>query len=516
MPCKKCGTTQLIGYNGKDVNFCPMCKGVTVIDKVDSISSLGKEISTFKKKTEDIFAKYDRNEIIGRLTATREIQCDTKQKIAIDSQIILGANQALNYALRYNNFGSKDFSSANDPDFMKIWGYGVQVIGHVNLIRLIGAEHGVMIQIPEGQDITDYIAEKNISLIVSGETLESIRKKGGKQLFKFTETWKRYWDNYKKFGLYTETEIRQLESRKKIENKKRNFMMERTKTKFRKTKELPVKETKLSKLEKILSILNCFELGDLSGKQLRFDELKDNIGYNIGVIKLLSKWADDLFEEQSLTPIDERDLLYYLALFINPSDIPDFFSKFVSDESNVVSFPLVIRLDEKLLVPPNTLKLISTYLSYKHLSKDDIENLRSLEGYKFEEVIAKQLTSIGINVDYKNYMDNPKKPTFEIDIIAHYKSTILVIECKSWLLRKGFLFKTERYQREKDLKEQAEKQKKRVEYVKNNLVLLKYNKDEVTNIISIIITQLNKSIEIIDDSNILPVEKLEHLFDYCD
>jgi len=70
----------------------------------------------------------------------------------------------------------------------------------------------------------------------------------------------------------------------------------------------------------------------------------------------------------------------------------------------------------------------------------------------------------------RNILDKKKNPTFEIDLLGHYGSNILVVECKSkWL---NPLWYTRRYQnyRERDLKKEAgKKMQKRMEWVRKSL-----------------------------------------------
>jgi len=525
MPCSKCSSILLIGIDGQEKYFCPICEGLKVMERKKSLSFVGNEISSRKKEIEKIFKKYDRKDIIGSLVATRELEpLSSKYSGPFNHIRFLGANLALRYALKFDNFGTDRLDSPFEDNFQKIIFYSKESIEFINIIYLISANYGVFIEVPEDKDPSKFVIDLKTTPYLMGETPSSIKQKISRQQFKFTERWKPILDNYKKFGFLTETEFYRERMKKRVNTKKSEPLNKRRKKQHRKEDNTPQYKTNRTYLKEILTNLYSLELGDLSRKQLKFSEFKDNFEYYIGLIKILSDWSlpslDDTKYDPwgtkyaTLHPFGLDELYLFFLIFAKPRDMPLFFKKIVSGEDNVKEFPLVVKLDEnEFLIPPYTLKLIAYYLSFKHLpkEKEKINQLRVLEGYGFETVVSRKLSDIGVTVDYTNYMDNPKNPSLEIDIIAHYRKTIFVIDCKSWLLTSNYLFRKAHHRKEKELEEEAQKQEKRVKYVKTSMKLLGFDENCFKDIKSVIITRLNEEIEKVDNSLVIPFDKIEEL-----
>jgi Holliday junction resolvase-like predicted endonuclease len=522
VPCEKCGSVLLLGIKGKMDSFCPICEGLTTINKPNSQRFLGEEISKRKTEIENIFKKYNKESIVGSLVASRELQPYSAKSGSFNPSHFLGTNQSIVYALKFDNFGKSKLNDVYGEDFQKILHYGIEIVTNINMIRLISEEYCVQLEIPKEKDPKKYVADNTITPILYGKTSENFGSILGRKPFKFTKKWERILENYKKFGLVTETELYKYEIKKRKSERMEGLLSRRTKKIYRKKVKKTEKTEKIY-LQKALSLLNSLELGDLSRNQLKFHELKDDLEYNVGLLKLFSRWALDCFECDdfhqfsgektlaSLSPISYEEL-YEFYRFIYPDSFSKFYDIFVSREGDVKKFPLIIKLKEdEYLIPPNSIYLISQFLTWKYILKNELNDLKSLEGYGFENVVAKKLKDIGVCVDYINLKDDVKNPTLEIDVIAHYKKTIFVIECKSWLLRSGYLFDKAQRQREKDLTEQAQKQAKRVDYVKNNLKLLCLDKINIKEFKSIILTKLNESMEKVDSSYVIPFDQIDEL-----
>jgi Holliday junction resolvase-like predicted endonuclease len=524
MPCDRCGSILLLGIDGEIKRFCPNCEGIIVIDKKDSLSFNGNLIPFYKKKIEEIFRSYEKKSIIGSLIVNRELEPLAGMFSApFHSGRFLASNLALWYAFNFDRFGTKKVDSPFERDYQKLLYYAEEIIDCHNFIYLISANFGAIVEIPEGKDPHKYLGVKNALADATGETSETFEEEMWKRrIFKFTEKWEPVLQDYKKFGLSTEVEVNEAELRKRIHEKKLEFLRERTKTQFQQDVKIKRKEREKDNLQSILSILNLIELGDLGKQYIRFDELKDNLGYNVGLLKILSSWAVQYLEDPEYRPLEKRtatlkaattqDLSDFFKYFATPKDVPIFFDKFVSNYNQFSRFPLVVKLDEnEFLIPPYTLFLIANFLTFKYLSKEKINQLKTLEGYGFEPIVSKKLKNLGFTIVSTNFKDNPLNPTLEIDIIAYYKDVIFVIECKSWALADNFLSLREETRRKKDLNNEISKQKKRLNYVKTNLSSLGFNKKQIKDVKSVVITKLHEQIQKINDSIILPFDRIEEL-----
>ncbi|MFX0185035.1 MAG: nuclease-related domain-containing protein [Candidatus Hodarchaeota archaeon] len=528
MPCKKCETTLLLGIDGEIKKFCPNCEGIGIIDKKESLSFIGGNlISSNKRKIETIFKKYDKKSIIGSLVVNRELEpLAGKYSAPFHSGHFLATNLALWYAFKFNQFGNKKIKSPYEEDYQNILYLAREIVEYNNFIYLISAKFGVLVEIPKDKDFFKYRGVKNVLPESIGETAESLKQKiSGRRIFKFTEKWEPILHDYKKFGLSTEVEVYEHEQKKRIKERKIEFLRKRTKIQFR--NEIKTKKHKQKKdpLQHILSILNLLELGDLSNTYIRFDKLRDDTEYYVGLLKVLSSWAVRFLEKTeyepletktaTLKPANTQDLFDFFRHFAEPTDIPIFFKKLTSNYDNFSKFPLIVKLDEdEFLVPPYTLYFIANYLTFKHLSKEKINQLKTLEGYGFERIVSKKLTDIGVTVNHENYQDDPKNPTLEIDIIAHYKDVIFVIECKSWPLADNFLSLKEESRRQKELNEEVTKQEKRLGYVRKNMSILGFDENKIRDVKSIIITKLYEQIHEINNSIVLPFDRIEELLKF--
>lgn len=525
MPCDKCGSILLLGINGEMRKFCPNCEKIVVMDKKESLSFVGGElISTNKKKIEEIFRKYNKKSIIGSLVVNRELEpLAGKYSAPFHSGHFLASNLALWYAFKFDEFGTKKVDSPYEGDYQNILYLAREVVEYNNFIYLISANFGVIVEIPEDKELLKYRGSKNVLPESIGETTETLEQKlSGRRIFKFTEKWEPILQNYKKFELSTEVEVYEHERNKRLQEKKLEFLRKRTKTQFRQDIKIKKKEQKKGSLQYILSILNLLELGDLGNYFIKFDELKDDLEYYVGLLKILSSWAVQYLEDTEYQPLETKkatlkaantqDLFDFFQYFANPIDISIFFDKFVSNYGNFRKFPLVVKLDEdEFLIPPYTLYFIANFLTFKHLSKEKIDQLKTLEGYGFEPIVTKKIRDIGITVDYTNFKDDPQNPTLEIDIIAHYNGVIFVIECKNWALADDFLSLREESRRKKELNDEVSKQEKRLNYVKTNMSALGFDKNQIKDVKSIIITKLHEQLQKTNGSTILPFDRIEEL-----
>lgn len=512
MPCEICGQTLLCGIDGTDKKFCPKCEGLSIREKKDSLRCLGEEIAEYKRKIEKIFSKYTEKSIIGSLYTTREIEPSSAKGGPFNPKWFLGSNLAIKYAFEYSNFGKEDMKKPLDNDFQSILHYSGHILDLINLLHLISQNYCVQISIPQGKDPGKYMLERNITAILYGETPETIQKKVSNTPYKFTEEWLPILANYKKFGLCTETEQYHQKAHNKMLEKRKELFQRRIPRKY--VTPLKVKQDRQTDLDKALSILNSLELGDLSRKLLNFEEFKDDLETIIPILKILSSWALDNYKGTdnvgSLKPIHINDLLIFLNFFYDPGEATTIVQKLVSTKAEHKDFPLLILLDDvELLVGPYSIYLIAMYLTWKQLELDKINQLKTLEGYGFEKIVKKKLESIGIVIDYLNYKDDPRKPTFEIDLIAHLNNVVFVIECKNWLLTSSFLFRSTQKKRVNELTEQSMKQIKRIKYVEKNIQLLGLS--EQSSVKSVIITKLQEPVDKINDSYVIPFDKINDI-----
>lgn len=214
----------------------------------------------------------------------------------------------------------------------------------------------------------------------------------------------------------------------------------------------------------------------LDPEMFSFDEIDNN--------PIVLKFIKDLYfvSEEIVLMTGKPFAIMSKNLFFKMSNDYNFDSEklykmLVSSRSDIKNYPLLIEHDNKIILSPNVILLVWSFLEYK-FNPEKVNNI--LTGHYFEDKIEKKLLKLGFTTEDPN---NPKlflkgrkvknkKFKREIDLIAYNDSTILVIECKDqglWKIDPKILWKKRKEYRIKDIKEEIDnKHLDRVQFVKDN------------------------------------------------
>ncbi len=243
-----------------------------------------------------------------------------------------------------------------------------------------------------------------------------------------------------------------------------------------------------------------------------FKEIKDNI-HVLDFLKELYSISRERKDNDNLFFRMPKAQFFEVANKYN-YDSSKLYDMFVSLENDFKNFPLLIEINEKIILCPETIFLVCGFLTYK-FNKETINTL--LSGFEFEDMVSEKFKTMGFSIEDPN---NPKltlqgrktkNGKREIDLIAYDNENIWVIECKDqglWKLDPKILWENRKEYRIKDIKKEIKnKHLERVQFVKENYnSYFGFKKDY--NIHGIIITRIKENIEIFEDIHILPAYKL--------
>ena len=109
-----------------------------------------------------------------------------------------------------------------------------------------------------------------------------------------------------------------------------------------------------------------------------------------------------------------------------------------------------------------------------------------------------------------NIKDDDENPKLEIDIVAQYKKQLFIIDCKNIIISTDFLTKNRKQNIERVLREEEQKQKKRIEYIKNNFKKFGYSQ-KIDSFHNIIITLNKEPIERFKGIQVISVKEIPKL-----
>ena len=240
-------------------------------------------------------------------------------------------------------------------------------------------------------------------------------------------------------------------------------------------------------------LYNSFHATYYNEKFFNFSEIEreDKILNFIDLIRIISK--EKLKHIQQNPPqiknYYEMSLNEFETLCIKESLDPNkMYSMLVSSKENCKDFPLLVEYQTKILVCPDMLLLISSFIRYgfakeqyksdlSFLGTDFVESVIELfesQGFILEHPKHKGKRLVGIKIDSINR---------EFDLLPYNEKYLFVIECKRNSLRPQYIFDYEKENRafgNDGIKDEIDnKHLTRVQYFQNNQTEFGFNQKEL-------------------------------------
>lgn len=325
------------------------------------------------------------------------------------------------------------------------------------------------------------------------------------KIFKFTPKWIPILENFRKFGLASNIDIEDIlrgnETKNELDNLKR------------------IVGTILS-FKMVTPDMNLIRYNELEGKVDLIDTLYTLSEKNIG--KLREEYYKD-YRNFSCNLQNEKFSKIYQQIKSNGVEFEEFEDNFIFNsvqiKENKIPLLYMTTMANSILVPPLALKIMYKYLESRY--KLNIGEINSKYGKPFEKKVSRKIKNLGLKIrnpkrpskELLNIIDNQKKPTLEIDILAYDKSTLYVIDCKHVLLTYDFISGNRENIIKRKLKNIDSKQEKRIKFIKSNLKTFGFDKNKEWKFKSVIITLLKEPIESIGSSCLISEDELENIHD---
>lgn len=503
MFCPQCDSQQ---YLGKGLEYekiwCPNCEGFEVLSRDDSVKIFNGLIKEEGQEIKRLINLFETDSLLTTLFVTREgYLLPIREGRGFDSFAYVSLTDLISKILRKESKGSKECKPF-DMNFQRLIHIAKSNHKNLRLLLLVKKNLGSFIRVPSTK-AKDIIIDFETAEIVNGTKIPDKFDSDVVELFKFYDDWKDIMDNFNANGFISSSEayINQINK-----TKFGNFVAEHIETlKFKTSLELTMKDHKLFEQEKF----------------------ENNLEY-ISLLDELSKSFDHVLTTEKMTPLEFTCFLRAVSKNQFESVINNYgfdylkaYDLLVSRIGDKTNFPLIYEHGNKLLVPPLTLHIFEKLLNA--LYSQELQDNLAKEGYVFEDKVCKILEDIGLRVDQPN--DCTKKLThiedydengkFEIDIVAYnYQiKKLFVIDCKHIFLTSDFIFGKREQTIIKKLKGQPDKQKRRIEYIKNNLQSFGLNSKKIKKYVSVLITVNKEPIDILDNCHIISIREIDKIKD---
>ena len=498
--CITCNRPLVLGNSKNRFNiWCPNCEGLEIISTKDAISEIN---NTYTQKLEELmhyFEDYSKDSIIGTLLVCRETCLyPGPNRNHLDLQGFISYSHLIKEVVGKDKFGKKYFNW-EDKNFARLFVNFNETYYSTRLTKLLDCGLCIMVNIPR-EKLSSFLVEPRKNKLLG---LADVSKVNQHQL-KFTPEWAPIFRNLETIGLFSE-----LDSIN--------------------TKKFP-NEYSFDDLKHKIAFLISMDMVSPDRDFIKFPEFINQDEY----INFLS----DLWNE-SFTPdsnpkepnfrgsLQKYDFFEFISKSINRKINFDKLIKLITfDETMLNGFPIAyLSLTKReLFVPPRSIHAIYQYLLTKYVLDLGFENSKA--GHDFEKESALKLNKIGINThtpnDCKNELinvvDNTPNATLEIDIIGYTQNTIWVIDCKNFMITTDILDKNRKSKIKGKLENLGiqKKQQRRIEFVKSNLQKFGFSPTKIKHYKSVIITLLEEPLDNIGNSYLIPINKINKIFDVPD
>lgn len=502
MPCKKCGS-QLSYGKGNIVRtlWCPKCEGFEVLSKEETIEILNKHIKEEGQEIKELINLFEVESLFTTLLVTREgALLPVLSGHGFKSFEYVSLTDLISKILTKGSKGTKKCDYL-DSDFQRL----IKIAGdHYETLRLsllAKQDFGVFIRLPWVK-IKDVAVEFETAALLRGERNLILPNTGFTELFKFNENWVDIMDNLNDSGFISPNEA--------YDNRKSEIIFDQVIEEH-----LQAVNIKTS-IELAMRDKNIFEQ-DKFKDNFEYIDLIDKLSYHFWGNLVVSKETITEFE-CSLAAVDESSFKDIVKTY--GFDIATAYDLLVTKIGKNTSFPLIYQLENnKLLIPPLTLGLFRRLL--KVLYSKELKDKLSKEGYKFEEKVCNILEKIGLSVNQPNdctkklinIKDDYENPTIEIDIIAYdyHTKKLFVIDCKNILFTTDFITRKRENIIRTKFEDQPAKQKKRIEFIRNNLSSFGFSSRKIEKYISVLVTTNKEPINTLDNCHIISIRNINKI-----
>lgn len=505
MLCTECGSHLFLGkgLNYEEV-WCPTCEGFKVLSRQDSINYLNRVIKQDGQEIRDLINLFDVTSLLPTLFVTREcylLPILKKKGPWLNEYASL--TDLISKILVKGSKGTKR-CHFSDPHFQKLLTLTTLNNKHLRFRLLANQGWGSIVYIP-----SDKLKEIAVDFEI-GKLVNNIEIPGTTDsnmihpLFMFYEKWKNVQQNLIDNNFISHNEAYKAQVENIIFD---DFLEEHLESVHLKTSlELSMNKSKMLDQQNFKNHLEYAEL---------LVEL-----FKIFFNSLEIKNDNPLNFECYLDKINKEDFERFIVNSgFNVQETYDLLVSKVGDKSN---YPLIYDTGDELLIPPLTLYIFSRLL--KALYSQELKIKLGKEGYIFEDKVCKALEDIGLRTDQPNNgtkklihvkdLENPDE--FEIDIIAYNYDIgkLFVIDCKHIFVSSEFVSGTREQAIRKELQEQPDKQRKRINYIKMNLQRFGFKSKKIKKYVSVLITANKEPISVLENCHIISIreiEKIKHL-----
>lgn len=454
--CIKCGSELFLDHY--DEIFCPNCEGIKLLSKEESLVICAELIQDLDSYINLCCSFFSSNYLLQLCCRHREFDIlesfghykKHKMDRMIASTILIAKVLKLPW---------QGHNSANYELFIKPLSRNIKAHVYLKYVQLmVYGEYGLFHQF-----------SKECKFIKPNSYFIS-KRNNKKYAFFVNKNWESYRDTLEYYNISNKDRFEFIAKKDALKKAINEAFLQRQKRKYvQKEKERSVYKT----LEQIYVSFNYIypDPETFSFKEINNE---DEVLAFLRKIHLIAQ--SRLPKDDEITIINKSEFFQVADMFSYDSE--ELYDMLVSSYNSVKKFPIIVEINNELILCPKTIFLVIAFLTYKF--NEEIKN-NLLTGDEFEAVTENKLIELGFTVqDPKNpriFLRGRKvkiegKSERQIDLIAYNKKTIWVIECKDhspWKLEPKILWERSRKKREKGIKKEIKKKHlDRLNFVKQN------------------------------------------------
>lgn len=495
--CKKCSEKLLFGKGIQRIPWCPQCEGIKIVPSEEVLKILRTEIKETNKKIEAVIVNFNKESLLISLYITREGQMHSD---LLNQHYFMSITELMKKIIEMDFNGSVKCDPMSD-EFQKLLRYSESFNRSKITLRLFINGWGKFINLRNRQlreycfDFDKVLKADGISKNFDNDDLAST--------WKFTYEWHSILSNFEENGLYPKTVTVEKVTEIYPEKLRLNEFWRAIRVKM--LLELSSGDNQVLEIES----LNNVRGGDLISYLRILDEINVNFPFEIDI---LNENGDKRFKARPV------DLVSFLLPFAK-SGLPleKFREFFFSVPFEYKCLGAFLVTSKGLFVGRQTLRVVSAFLKAKYYRDYLIGN--HAVGQEFEDLVAEELGKVGIKFSdptdpakvLRNIKDDENNPTLEIDILASSKDKLFVIDCKSMVISSDFISNTREGFVKITLKDEIEKQERRIEFVRNNMEKFGFDSSQYKVIENVIVTYNKEPLSKLENINIVCVRDLGSL-----
>lgn len=499
--------------------WCPNCLNLNFIDKSKSIEICKKYIELTVQKSLECCQRFSTEQLIYTSLNLREMATIRQPDVVnIKIQEIIWSTLILKDCLNNSSNGQEKFTKENLYKLFSI--YRDRVIAENTLIEIQENYFYIFEDTPELANLV-----QNNPINIDGKSYRVVPSCKWRDFIESSET------------IQLVPSIRSEKIKKKIDahiNKRQiNIKIEesklkRTKGKSREKLQKKILQLKENSVKETMEILyNSFHATYYNEKFFKFSEIEreKRILDFIDLIRVISKEQLRRFQQNPYQTKNyyEMSLNEFETLCIKQSLDPiEMYSMLVSSKESCKEFPLLVEYKTKILVCPEMLLLISSFIRYG-FDKEQYKSDLSFLGNYFAEDVAELFESQGFISEHPKHRGKKlvgikiNSINREFDVLPYNEKYLFVIECKRKSLNPQYIFNYEKENRafgNDGIKDEIDnKHLTRVQYFQNNQKEFGFKTERIVK--GLIVTLIKEEIENYKGVDIVPFFELkEYINEY--